>query len=505
MTGLNDIIHSFSIEEQQQFVLFLQRRNKRNDTKNVQLFQLLMEDQLSSDEVSKVIYKKVNRDALYALRKRLYQSVIDFTSNIVIEDEVSVDMQIAKYLLASRSFLAKGHYATAYKVLDKAEKMAQEHQLFTMLNEIYHTKIQYAYKHESIDLNLLIQKFKSNQKLYELDEELNIAYARIRKAIRQVTRQGTIIDFQALVEDVFEEHNISLNETLSFKSLYQLITIVSISAFASKDYFKIEAFLLSTYKVIRDHKSKDRQLQYHIEVVFAIANALFRNKKFEESQSYLEIMHELMLSKRKKYYNSYRLKYHLLLGLNQNYSGNQEIAIHTLEAFIQKNHPDISTLLDIYLSLIMCYFQKGEFKKAIRLFSEFYHTDKWYIRKGGQEWTMKKNLIEILLHLEIGNLDLFESRLLSFKRSYYDYLRKVGQNRVITYLSLVEDYYRNPKQVSSLAFHDKVKNSFDFVSRQYEDIFVMSFYAWLKSKMENRGLYQVTLDLVDRTSLSSSF
>ena len=48
----------------------------------------------------------------------------------------------------------------------------------------------------------------------------------------------------------------------------------------------------------------------------------------------------------------------------------------------------------------------------------------------------KKNLIEILLHLELGHLELFESRLLSFKRSYVDYLRKIGQERVITYLSL---------------------------------------------------------------------
>jgi len=496
MTGLNDIIHSFSFEEQQQFIQFLQKKNKRNDTKNVQLFQLLLAGELSSDGISKVLYQKVNRDALYALRKRLYQSVIEFTSNLVMEDEVSIDLQIAKYLLAARSFLAKGHYTTAYKVLDKAEKSAKEHQLFTLLNEIYHTKIQYAYRHENIDLNSLIEQFKENQKLYELDEKLNIAYAKIRTAIRQVTRQGKIIDFQELVVNVFEEHDININETLSFKSLYQLITIASISAFATKDYYRIESFLLSTYEIIKDHKSKDRQLLYHIQVVYAIANALFRNKKFEASQQYLEIMKELMISKRSKYDNLFRLKYKLLLALNLNYSGHQDQAIDILEPFVQKNHPDISSLLDMYLSLIMCYFQKGEFKKAIRLFSKFYHTDKWYIQKAGQEWTMKKGLIEILLHLELGNIDLFESRLLSFKRNYYNYLKKIEQERVITYLSLVEEYYKDPLQVTSTNFFDKVESSFDFVQSEYEDIFVMSFYAWLKSKMESKDLYETTLALV---------
>lgn len=496
MTGLNEIIQSFSLEERQQFVQFLHKKNKRNDTKNVQLFQLLLEEDLTSDEIAQRIYKKNNKDALYALRKRLYQSVIDFTANHVMEDEISTDMQVAKYLLAARSYLAKMHYQTAYKILDKAESIAQEQQFFTMLNEIYHTKIQYAYKHPSIDLEGLIEKFQYNQKLYQLDEELNIAYAKIRKAIRQVTREGRIVNFQELVEQVFEEHNISLNETLSFKSLYQLITIVSISAWASKGYYKIEPFLVSTYDILKNHKSKDRQLFYHIHVVFAIANTLFRNKKFEASQQYLQIMHELMLSKRKKYYNLFRLKYNLLLGLNQNYSGKQEEAIQTLESFVQKNHPDLSTLLEIYLSLIMCYFQKGEYKKAMRLFSNFYHTDKWYIQKGGQEWTMKKSLIEILLHLELGNVDFFESRLLSFKRTYYDYLKQVVQQRVITYLSLVEEYYKDPSKVTSEAFFEKVQNSFEWVKAAHEDIFVMSFYAWLKSKMEGKPLYETTLHLV---------
>jgi hypothetical protein len=41
-----------------------------------------------------------------------------------------------------------------------------------------------------------------------------------------------------------------------------------------------------------------------------------------------------------------------------------------------------------------------------------------------------------------------------------------------------------------------VKDSFEWKVRIEEDIFVMSFYAWLKAKMEKTPLYQTTLDLV---------
>ena len=77
---------------------------------------------------------------------------------------------------------------------------------------------------------------------------------------------------------------------------------------------------------------------------------------------------------------------------------------------LYQKHPDIESLLDIYLSLATFYFQKGDFKKARQLFSKFYHTDKWYIEKTGIEWVLKKNLIEILLHIELKNIDLIESR-----------------------------------------------------------------------------------------------
>ncbi len=494
MTNLNAIIKALSSDEHKQFVVFLEKKNKRNDTKNIQLFKLLAHDELSTEQICQKLYSSNQKDAFYALRKRLHQSIIDFIANNSLEDENSIDMQIIKYILAARSFLIRSHYKMGYKILDKAENLAEEYQLFTLLNEIYHTKIQYAHANHSVSIDDLIEKFNENQQKYNLDEQLNIAYAKIRQAINTVTYEGVVLDFQTLTAQIFEEHNISINDSMSFKSLYQLITIVSISAFATKEYLKIEPFLINTYQIIKEHKAKEKQLYYHIHVLYMIANALFRNKKFEESLNYLELMHDSMLDQRKKYYSFFLLKYNLLLALNHNYNYQQEKAIEILEPFITKKHPDLDSLLDIYLSLITFYFQKGEFKKAWSLFTKFYHTDKWYIEKAGKEWTIKKNLIEVLLHLELNHIDILESRLLSFKRNYYPYLKEIKQERVISYLSLVENYYKNPEKVTSEVFKNRVKDSFKWIDTEKEDIFVMSFYAWLKSKMIKKPLYETTLE-----------
>ncbi len=496
MTGLDAIIRSFSEEEEKLFVQFLEKKNKRKDTKNILLFHLIAQGESSIDEISKKIYKTSKKEALYALRKRLYQSIIDFTANHSLEDEGSIDIHVIKYILVARNYLAKGHFKIGYNILDKVEIIAKEHQLYPILNEIYHTKIQYAYKNSEVNIDTLIAKFKENQRFHNLDEALNIVYAKIRLKIKEVLVQGATIDFQALVEETFEEHQVNSEDVLSFKSLYQLITISSLSAFASKDYLRIESFLLTKYQLLKNHKSKEKQLYYHIYVLYHIANTLFRNKKFSESLKYLKLMHEHMLLKKKKYYSSFNLKYHLLLGLNKNYSNQPEEAIGIFESFVSKKHPDLSSLLDIYLSLVMCYFQQNDFKKAMRLFTKFYHTDKWYIAKAGKEWTIKKNLIEILLHLELENQELLESRLLSFKRTYNQDLYAMGQERAITYLSFIQTYYKEPFKITSTEFKEKVENSFKWTTSKKEDIFVMSFYAWLKSKMENTSLYETTLHLV---------
>ena len=495
--SLEVIISTFSTEEQKRFVSYLEKKNKRHDIKNIQLFKLLVKGDLSSAELCKKLYKKSNKDAYYALRKRLYQSLIDFIANINLEEENSIDMQIIKYILASRTFLLHNKPSIAYKILDKAEALAKEYHLFSILNEIYHTKIQYAYLNPTLNIDVLIDTFKQNQKNHYLEDQLNIVYAKIRQTLNNITYKGEVVDFQSILNKSLEEHNIRLNESLSFKSLYQLMTIVSISAFITNDYLKIEPFLLNTYKSIEAHKTKEKQLYYHIQVVYMIANTLFRNKKFTASMQYLKQMQDLMLFKQKKHYNTFKLKYNLLLGLNYNYSNQQNKAIELLEVFTTAKHTDIESLLDIHLSLVMFYIQKNDFKKAKSIFSKFYHTDKWYTEKAGIEWIIKKNLAEIILQIELKNIDIVESRLLSFKRLYFKYLKQINQERVITYLSFVESYYKNPENIRTLEFQDKVNQSFEWIKSQQEDIFVMSFYAWLKSKMENKNLYQITLNMVN--------
>lgn len=498
MTELKSVIDTLSTEDHKSFVNYLQQKNKRKDTKNIQLFKLLANSNNDSKAICKQLYNVEKSNAYHALRKRLFQSLIDFTANKNLEDENSIDMQIVKYILASRTFLLQNKYNIAYKILDKAERLADENLLFQILNEIYHTKIQYASNYPKIDLEQLIRKQKENQKKHQLEDQLNIVYSKLKSILNNISYQGDIIDFEAELENILREHNIKLDTSLSFKSLYQILAIANISALVTTKYYKIETFVLKTYDILKTKKETDKQLYYQIQIVYIIANTLFRNKKFEASLHYIKEMEQLMQLKKNAYYNTFTLKKTLVKALNLNYQNKQEEAIVLIENCINKKHEDLETLLDLHLSCFMFYFQKGDFVKAKSISAKFYHTDQWYKEKAGIDWVIKKNVSELLLYIELQEDDLFYSRLKSFRRRYTDYLKQIGQTRILLFLKFAEQYYIKPISITTQDFKNKLKTAFEWVSIKEEDIFVISFYAWLKNKAEQGNVYQTTLQLINQ-------
>ena len=213
---------------------------------------------------------------------------------------------------------------------------------------------------------------------------------------------------------------------------------------------------------------------------------------------FLDLMEAELFANRKKYFTRFQLKYELLHALNLNYNGKSEAAIKKLEQLVKKKHEDLESALDIHLSLIVFYAQQNEVKKAYKLLNDLNHTDKWYIEKVGKEWVIKKNLMEILLLIELDYYEVFENRLSGFRRKYTSFLKEINQERVLVFLRYAKLYYETPKEIVSKAFHDEVESNFVWVGAKREDIFVMSFYAWLKSKMTNKPIYEVTLELISQ-------
>lgn len=495
MNSVSGIINILTLDEKEAFVLFLKKKNKRSDTQNIQLFNLLKTDDIN-EEIT--IYK--NKPALYALRKRLFQNLVEFIANKRFENDSSEERDVLKLILVSRTFFEHSQHKAAFKILEKAEVKALGIERFNLLNEVYHTYIQYAYLNPAIDFSALVRKYEINQQKFLQEEQLNLAYASLRLELAKIKDGNANVDFHQTLHHTFAKLSLSLEEMVTFKSLYQLLFIANEYAALRNKYHEIEPFVATSFRFINTKTElAEKHLFYHINILYFMANMLFRNKRFTDSKAYLDKMEVEMKKQDNVYFKQFENRLLLLRSLNENYSGNSPAAIRMLEDALNTTaNNEVPEILDLQLSLAVFYFQQNELKKVQQIIKTLSHSDAWYEKKKGTEWAIKKNLVEILLHAELEHTDYVLSRLSSFKRRYQKQLTEMKEERVLVFLGLVERFLYEPGYLTSDELVSQADFLFQWRPQREEDLFVMSFYAWLKAKMEKRNVYAVTLELVSQ-------
>jgi hypothetical protein len=492
MNTISSIINILTTEEKKVFTNFIDKKNKRKDTKNIELFNLLTVNPNAKD-IDVLLYGKKAKGAYHALTKRLFDSLVDFVATKGFEDSKSEEMEIIKLLLASRILFEQKANDVALKIVKKAESKAIENEQYGILNEIYYTQIQYSHLSEEVNLDNLIKRFNANKELFQQEENLNLFYATIQNQL--ISKDKNI---NQTITEILNRFNISIENGLSYRSLFNILEINNTTANVTRDFYSLLPFIEKVNKELELKQNLlDKHLFYHIQILYYIANSYFRNKDFENCYIYLERMHVEMQKQNKKYYERFLPQYTLVSVLNLNYSGKAKSALKLINEFDYINHKQqITYSLDLKLTTAMILFQQNENKKALSIIREFNHSDNWYTDKAGEIWVIKKNLSEIIFYMEENNLEIVESRIKSFRKKHSTYLKNNNEKRVLEFLSFAINYFYNKEKIVQEEFIVKMKKVLENNNSKNEDVFVQSFYAWLKSKVQKTNLYETTLEIV---------
>lgn len=483
MNDLIALINLLNDDEVAAFLAFAKARNQRTDVKNIQLFQLLQKGARRDLDIK--IYGKPNKNALHALSNRLKESLIEFTAIQGFLTESQEEMQLFKLVLAARIFLEQGQLSLGFKTLHKAKSKAQSLDLYAVLQEIYQTHIQYVHLDAKNDIEEIIVSYQYNEQLYLKESRMVMAYATVQKALK------------AHPPNIFEEikkqmgrFDILIDQNLSFKSLYQLMNIATEAATLKSDYASVSIFMNHVYNIVENKQHlADKHLYYHLEIIYLMAGTCFRNRDFTRSQELLDQLYLEMQKQKGKFKSQFHERYQLLKALNLNYTGE---AHKVLKELNEIKKPSLSTRL----AHVMVLFQQEKLNLARKTMKELYHSDVFYEKKEGFLWVIQKNILEILIYIELQQPDLVESRMKSFMKRFKKRLEQINEHRVISFMKLLQFYFDKPYEITNDEFLTKVEQSFEWKTANQEDIFVMSFYAYLKAKMENKTMYQTTLELV---------
>ncbi|NOQ72879.1 MAG: hypothetical protein GQ574_12790 [Crocinitomix sp.] len=485
------LLSLLSENEKLGFQYHLKKRNKRPDARNIQLFKDLQKDQ------GYKLQEEIGLNAYNVLNKRLTDRLIDYTAGCILAKENTSEVEIMKLIILSRKLFSFKAYKAAFKLLQLAKKKASKIQHYHLLNEIYHSLIEHSYHEYAPDQNEVISEFQLNKKAFENQSNLNMAYAVIRKEFHDHERQAAPFNLSTIIEDNFKKFNIQTDVGYNFKSLYQIAEMTDISGALRKNYFGVDLFFEQQIKKIKGGPlDNEDQLIYHIDLVYLIAHIYFRKKDFDQSLAHLDNMMVQMTRFNKRYYTTRIAKHQTLFALNHNFKGNYEVAETALDILSTPIKGEISReLLQAELARIMIHIQQEELLQAKKALGALKRSDSWYMDNIGTEWLLNKKFIEILLHIELGNTGLVDSRVNSLMRKKEAFF-KGSTAQGLVFLKLIKTYHQNPQLVTSSEFMAKVEKAFEWKPTEEEDLFLISFYAWLKSKMTKQPLYETTLNLV---------
>jgi uncharacterized protein YjbI with pentapeptide repeats len=273
--------------------------------------------------------------------------------------------------------------------------------------------------------------------------------------------------------------------------------LADLAGASSKNYYSVDTFFESKLADLEGSQlDTEKHLIYHIDLLYLMANIYFRKREFIKSLSYLDKMEQQLLRFDKRYYKEKFIQYVTLQSLNLNFTANYKDSLRALDSIIDSKNYRFDQLSNPFICKMMIHFQQGDFTEAKNSLSKFSRTDLWYERLLGQEWLLYKNFAEILLHIELNNIDYADSRLTSLKRKLTGAKGNKVDARINVFLKWILQYIKDPTVVNSLKFKNMIEASVEWKPREQEDIFMISFYAWLKSKMDKRNVYEVTLELV---------
>jgi hypothetical protein len=493
MDAILELVNLLNSTEKKLFRQFLQRKNKREDVKNLHLLDLIETDDING--LNKLYKSKKNNDAYHALRKRLQDNLLLFLSQKTFESNNSDTYDALRLLVVGRFLLENDVVKIAFKCLDKAERLAEHLEQFNLLNELLLLKLQYAHLQGAESLEALTTRFLRHQSDMQREAKLNMAYAFLRQELQEIHLKGKIVNLTTLILTTIRKYKISAQDLMTYKSIYQILFIANEYAAIQQNYALIERYINQTDQFIQGHADKKQTyLFYHISILYFLANFHLRRKNFAGSTPYLMEMMDLMTTDG-RYYTLFYLRHQLIAGLNLFYTGHADDAIALLQESLsntkQTAKPEDIEDLRICLAMFLALCNDPASLKQLALLTR---TDAWYEKKMGMLWTIRKNLMEILVQAQFSNIELAMSRLNSFRRRYKKYLLKTSEERVLVYLRLVEKYLLKPDFAFEAAYKKSVLNQLGKVENN--DIFTLSFIAWLIARWEKKTAYKVVLTLV---------
>jgi len=463
--------------------------------------------------IAKLYTDEPNPVAYYALRKRLMRALTEFLLLRQRQQDATATTSVRAQLTLAQYLFGAGVPRLAWATLRKAERLALDNEQFEALNAVYNVQIQYADSPHADPLDDLLRRRARNKHFADEEERAGLADAVLRQRLRQARLRGRgAVPADALLADILKEYDLREAFARSPSLLCRLMSIARQAMLLRGDFADFAVYIERCYRLMeRRHGFAPAQRAYQLRLLYMLAHALYRARRFADSLTYLEQGRAVLAAAPGRQFVELSARFTFLQAADYAFLRRNPDSIRLLEdALRAKPALPVADELTARLQLTFHYFAEGNFSKASQTLSSLDRTDHWLEQHLGLEWVLKHNLGELLIQLELGNADLALTRLRAVRRRLQELYPATEPApdgsvpaqpeggpycSVLTFLIFVREIIQDPAVARTADFAARVARIPAFLSEEREDLQVVSFYAWLKARVLGRRYYDVLLEL----------
>jgi hypothetical protein len=514
MDDLRTTLLTLGPDERRDFGVFIQRqRRKAAGRQDSRLYELLVQakELKSAQLIAKLYPDEPNPVAYYALRKRLLRHLTDFLLLRQRQLDTTAAASVRGQLTLAQYLFETGIPRLAWSTLRKAEKLARENEQYEPLNAIYNLQIQYAGSPYAVPLDEILPRYRANKKAADEEERANIADSLLRHRLREARARGrAAVPVDTILQTILAEYDLQEAFARSPSLLSRLMSIARNAMLVRRDFTSFAPFVERCYTLMeRRHGFAPAQRGHQLRLLYMLAHALYRSRRFAESVAYLEKGQALIAAGPARQFGELVPRFTFLLAANYAFLRRNPESIALLEAMLRGPKPlAAGDDLTARFQLSFHYFAEGNFAKANQSMLSLGRTDHWLEQHLGLEWMVNRNIGELLIQHEMGNSELALGRLRAIERTLREQFPATPAegdtpavpaggpyHAVLLYLGFVREIIENPAAARQQEFANRVLHMPNFLSQEHEDLQVLSFYAWLRARILGRPYYEVLLEL----------
>ena len=515
MDDLRTTLLTLSPDDRRDFGRFIQRQRRKTAGRlDLRLYELLVRaKELKVEQLIAQLYPdEPNPVAYYALRKRLMRHLTDYLLLRQRQLDTTAAATVRGQLTLAQYLFEAGIPRLAWNTLRKAEKLGRESEQYEPLNAVYNLQIQYANSPHATPLDEILPRYRLNKKAADEEERANVADSVLRQRLRDSRAKGrAAVPADDILRQVLAEYDLAEAFARSPSLLSRLMSITRTAMLVRRDFMTFAAFIERCYVLMeRRHGFAPAQRRHQLKLLYMLAHALYRTRRFAESVAYLEKGQALLAAAPSQQFSEFGARFTFLLAANYAFLRRNAESIGLLEKALRGPQPLPTTDdLTARLQLSFHYFAEGHFTKANHTLLSLARTDHWLEQNLGLEWMLNRNLGEMLIQVELGNVELALGRLRAIERAVREQFPAVPADEaagtaavptggpyqpVLAYLGMVRELLESPAAPAP-ALVNRVANIPPFISSEREDLQVLSFYAWLRARTLGRPYYDVLLEL----------